>query len=271
MGRCSHRSTTSRTGRFVVTMAYQRMADVYDLFMPDKPYDLWTDFSVDMFERSPEKIQTVADLGCGTGEVTIRLAQTGYEMVGIDYSEEMLSIAQQKAGQKSLPIPWIHQDLRELEGFYGLDAAISYCDVINYITDPDELKNVFTRVAASLKDKGLFLFDVHSLDYVENHLINRTFADDTDEAAYIWYCIAGEERGEMYHELTFFIEHEGTYQRIDEMHHQRTFSVDFYKNLLIDAGFDDINVYVDFSTDDEKQIKDGERIFFIAEKRPEKI
>ena len=250
-------------------MAYHKMADVYDLFMDDSTYDQWVKFSEVMFKRSSEKIQSIADLGCGTGEITLRLARCGYRMIGMDLSEEMLAIAQQKASQEHLPIQWIHQDLRELEGLCDLDAAISYCDVLNYITDPSDLKNVFTHVATSLKDKGLFLFDVHSLNYVEHHLINRTFADDTEEAAYIWYCIEGEERGEMFHELTFFIEHKGVYERVEEMHHQRTFSVEFYKRILTEAGFGNIGIYIDFSVHQDQTVKEGERIFFVAEKGPE--
>src|SRR5699024_11671411 len=91
----------------------------------------------------------------------------GYNMIGIDYSSDMLAYAEQKAHDKKLPIHWLHQDLRELKGLSNLDAAVSYCDVINYITEDKDLEIVFQRVADSLSNGVLFLFYINSLHHVE--------------------------------------------------------------------------------------------------------
>lgn len=269
MGRCGQRTIESGAGR-LIKMAYQQMAHVYDQLMIDAPYDAWVSLTKEIFKRSGKKVQTIADLGCGTGQITIRLARNGFNMYGIDYSSDMLSHAEQTASAEKLPVQWICQDLRKLDGLHDLDAAISYCDVINYITSENELRTVFAHVANMLKPEGLFIFDVHSMYHVEHHFLQQTFAEATDELAYIWYCAAGDKRGEMYHDMTFFTRENGHYRRFDEVHHQRTFPATFYGKLLKESGFQICNLCGDFSLKSESVHEKTERIFIIAEKRPGK-
>lgn len=248
-------------------MTYHHMASLYDYLMKNAPYDHWVNLTTKLFKKHGKNIQHVIDLGCGTGEITIRLANKGYQLSGVDNSLEMLSYAEQKSYENNLAIQWFQQDLRELDGFTELDAAISYCDVINYITSEDELRNVFKRIFNLLKDGGLFIFDVHSLDYAQTHLMNKTFTEVTEQVSYIWDCIAGQVPGQMHHQLTFFSLDGDKYIRFDEFHHQRTYPPSFYKKLLLDTGFEKINIHQDFSLENEISSKNAERIFFLAIKR----
>lgn len=249
-------------------MAYQQMAYLYDQLMLEAPYDEWVMFTEKIIANSGKKIEKIADLGCGTGEIATRLAARGYNLTGIDYSTDMLTYAEHKASKQNLSIQWLHQDLITLNGLSDFDIAISYCDVINYITDAEDLGKVFRNVASSLKDDGMFIFDVHSLYQVEHQYIDQTFADVTDDTSYIWFCTAGDESGEMFHDLTFFSREEGqTYTRFNEFHHQKTYSIDFYKNLLLQSGFENVKIYADFSVNDNKIDEKAERIFFLAQKR----
>lgn len=266
MGRC-RKSAITNWARRVRKMAYQQMAYVYDKLMRDAPYEAWTHFTLDAIEKSGKQVKEIADLGCGTGEITTKLAERGYVMTGVDYSSDMLAYAEHKASERNVSIQWLHQDLKELIGLADLDAAISYCDVMNYITEEEDLKQVFRRVADSLKAGGLFIFDVHAIKHVENNYVNQTFADVTDDASYIWFCSEGEKPGEMFHELTFFTLDGDRYARFDEYHHQRTYSINFYKKLLEEAGFENVNIYTDFSLKEQNINEQSERIFFIAEKR----
>lgn len=249
-------------------MAYQQMASLYDELMTHAPYDEWVDFTEQIFKESGKSMKKIADLGCGTGEITTKLASKGYEMIGVDYSQDMLTYAENKANNKNLDIKWLHQDIKELEGLNELDAAISYCDVLNYITEPEQLQLTFDHVYKSLKVGGLFLFDVHGIDYIMDNYINQTFADVTDEASYVWFCTPGEAVGEMYHDLTFFYLNDGKYERFDEQHHQRTFQSEFYINLLISSGFENVKVYADFSVVPHNTDENAARIFFSATKGP---
>ncbi|SHF67411.1 class I SAM-dependent DNA methyltransferase [Ornithinibacillus halophilus] len=247
-------------------MAYQHMALLYDQLMEDAPYDQWVKFTEQILEHYQKDVKKIADLGCGTGEITIKLALEGYDITGVDNSSEMLSLAEQKASNANVNINWLHQDLTELTGLNELDVAVSYCDVINYIPEEADLTRVFKRVYDSLEKDGVFIFDVHSLYHVENHLVNQTFADVTDDASYIWFCVEGETPGEMYHELTFFAREDNTYKRFDETHHQRTYPIEHYKKLLKDVGFDKVHIYGDFSIEEDSYSDTTERIFVVAEK-----
>ncbi|MFC4558879.1 class I SAM-dependent DNA methyltransferase [Virgibacillus kekensis] len=251
-------------------MAYQQMAAVYDHLMNDAPYDNWVHFTEHVIKKSGKNVKSVVDLGCGTGQITTRLARNGYSMTGVDYSSEMLSYAEQRASEEKLPIQWIHQDIRTLQGIRDKDLAVSYCDVINYVTEDSELLATFKNIADTLKPGGLFLFDVHSLYHVRSNFINHTFTETGDDIAYIWECTEGENEGEMYHDLTFFVRDEEHYIRFDEYHHQRTFSIDFYQRLLNQTGFRVMHVTGDFSLDDESLYENTERVFIVAEKRLEK-
>ena len=250
-------------------MAYGQLANLYDLFMQHAPYDEWVEITEKIFQMSDEPINRVVDLGCGTGEITIRLAEKGYSMTGIDYSETMLTCASYKANEKNITVDWLKQDIRDLQGLEDFDAAISFCDVMNYITDPEELFHSFQHVYNSLKKGGIFIFDVHHLPYISENYIGNTFAEVTDDVSYIWFCSAGDEPGEMYHDLTFFYLNDGKYDRFDEQHHQRTYPLDFYKKLLHDSGFDNIKIYADFNTKTENVEEDAARIFFSAVKNRE--
>lgn len=245
-------------------MAYEQMATLYDKFMKGAPYEDWVRFTKEMVKD--RDIKQIIDLGCGTGEITLKLSQAGFQLCGVDYSEDMLSLALQKSLKLNLPIQWYCQDLRKLEGFSNIDCAISYCDVINYITEKEELENVFNRVYSLLKPGGIFLFDVHSVFQVENRYKNHTFADVLEDSAYIWNCVEGEFPGEVYHDLTFFTLEGEHYIRFDEYHHQRTYSINFYLKILQDSGFENIKIYADFSSEDNVK-EESERIFFFAEKR----
>lgn len=248
-------------------MTYQSLAPLYDYIMKHAPYDEWYSFTEEVIDRHQASVKTIADLGCGTGEITIRLAEKGYSLYGIDFSEEMLAHASEKAFQKGLNISWLSQDLRKLSGLAEIDLAISYCDVMNYITNKSDLKKTFENVHHILKDSGLFIFDVHSIFHAENNLSNNTFAEVRDDYSYIWFCHEGESRGEMHHDLTFFKREGNKYIRFKEFHHQKTYPSQIYKTLLAEAGFTNIKIYSDFSLEKEEQRDRASRIFFLAEKK----
>ncbi|WP_246206617.1 class I SAM-dependent DNA methyltransferase [Virgibacillus ihumii] len=246
------------------------MANVYDKLMDNAPYEQWVDFTENIISRSGKNVKTIADLGCGTGQIATKLAHKGYQVTGVDNSVDMLSVARKRADQERMSIQWIHQDLQFLEGLNNLDAAISFCDVINYITEEDALRSVFHCVAESLKTGGLFMFDVHSVNQVVQFYVNNTFADVQDDVSYIWFCTDGEKPGEMHHDLTFFVYDGKKYDRFEESHYQRTYFVHFYKKLLHEAGFKISGLYGDFLMNVDFDEEKSERIFIIAEKQPEK-
>jgi SAM-dependent methyltransferase len=249
-------------------MSYKELALYYDQFMSEAPYDKWAAFMKNVFDYYHLTGRKIADFGCGTGEISMRIAAGDYLVTAVDNSEDMLSIAAQKADQQKLPIQFLHQDIRYLQGISKLDAAVCFCDVINYIVEPGDLQKAFQSISDSLKQGGLFTFDVHSLSHVENDLVEHTFALEEPDCSYIWFCTAGEEPGEMYHDLTFFVrdKEEDVYRRFEESHHQRTYDIAFYESLLKSSGFEIKQVCSDFDLGASIS-DDTERVFFIAEKK----
>ncbi|SDB97672.1 Ubiquinone/menaquinone biosynthesis C-methylase UbiE [Pelagirhabdus alkalitolerans] len=248
---------------------YQKMAKVYDALMEDAPYEDWVAFTKAMldkdFESQPKQL---LDLGCGTGQITVQLADSFSQVTGVDLSSDMLTEASNRSIEEGKSIQWIHQDMTQLEGLKGFDTVISYCDVINYITEEEKVKSAFSNAYQALNDRGMFLFDVHSLNHVQSNLVGEVFSEVYDDLAYIWFCQAGEREGEMIHDLTFFIQNDKQYDRIDETHQQRTLSVETYVQLLSKVGFSKIEIYKDFETTpiNEDDYAYANRLFFVCYK-----
>ncbi|MGP4080438.1 class I SAM-dependent DNA methyltransferase [Pseudalkalibacillus sp. R45] len=248
-------------------MSYQHFAGLYDRLMEDAPYDMWVSFvnkAIDVYCEGPAS--SLLDIGCGTGEISIRLSEKGYNVQGIDLSEEMLTVAREKTEHKGLQIPFYQQDMRDLEGFKEQDVALIFCDSLNYLRTPNDVKTAFQSISKSLKVEGLLLFDVHTLYKIETVFSDHIFTLNDEEISYIWECHPGEEEGSIHHDLSFFV-HTGNdvYKRYDESHYQRTYSLETYQSLLDEAGFELLTVTGDFT--DHPPNDTSERLFFVARKK----
>ena len=124
--------------------AYTGFAAVYDTFMDNVPYGEWCEYLTGLLKENGVESGLVLDLGCGTGSLTELLAARGYDMIGIDYSEEMLELAAGKRAESGQDILYLCQDMREFELYGTVRAVVSICDCINYITDPADLAEVFS-------------------------------------------------------------------------------------------------------------------------------
>ncbi|MFG6148452.1 class I SAM-dependent DNA methyltransferase [Halobacillus sp. B23F22_1] len=241
-------------------MSYHRMAEVYDRLMKDAPYTDWVSWTKEVMAEHHPGAKTILELGCGTGEITNRLADS-YQMTGVDLSEDMLAIAANK--DKRHQIQWLLQDISQLMGLSGYDAVISFCDVVNYIVREEQLLSVFKNAYSALQTNGLFLFDVHSLRHISNDLVGQTFAEVYDDLSYIWFCDQGEEQNTVEHDLTFFVKSGELFDRFDETHKQKGYSIDFLKEELRQVGFNILDIHSDFSYNSSIE---GDRIFFVCQK-----
>ncbi len=247
--------------------AYEGFASVYDIFMDDIDYDMWFDYVKEIYIKEGLSPKLALDLGCGTGNMTRLLAKEGIEMIGIDISEQMLSEATKKAKSEGLDILYLLQDMREFELYGTVDLIISLCDSLNYITESDELSDVFRLVNNYLDPGGLFIFDLNTEHKFKNILGDNTFSYTTDDAAYIWEnCYDEEERINEYY-VNFFIKDKDTdkYTRFEEFHYEKSYSIEEIKNLLEEAGLEFVAVYDAFTFDKPKT--DSSRIYFVAREK----
>src|SRR5699024_8676778 len=166
--------------------AYGKFAQVYDLFMDNVDYEGWADCLEKHLKEEGIEDGLVLELGCGTGTMTGLLARRGYDMIGVDNSEEMLAEAMEKKVEDGLDILYLLQDMQEFELYGTVRAAVSVCDSLNYITEKEELLQVFRLVNNYLDPGGIFLFDMNTVHKYRDILGDDTIAENRDEGSFIW-------------------------------------------------------------------------------------
>lgn len=173
---------------------YSGFAGYYDFFMRDLPYDKWNENITGILKKHGINDGLVCELACGTGEMTMRLRNSGYDMIGIDISEDMLGVAKDKMYDEmpddeetdDFPpksyILYLKQDMREFELFGTVRAIISVCDSMNYIVDPEDLAEIFRRANNYLDPQGLFIFDMKSVLLYETEYADNVFTEEDEES-----------------------------------------------------------------------------------------
>ena len=243
--------------------SYKEFASVYDLFMEDTPYKSWFKYIEDCFEKYNFIPQTVCELGCGTGKMTTLFAQKGLDVIGIDLSAEMLMMAQDYAFEQEVDILYLLQDMANFELGDPVDFICSCCDSMNYLLEEEDLLESFRRVKRFLKPSGLFIFDMNTPYKYKEILGNQIFADQTEEAAYIWTNYYDEEEEINEYEVSFFIQDQnGKYNRSIENHYQRAYSIEKVKKLLTKAGLEVLEISDNYT---KRALKEtSERATFIV-------
>lgn len=240
--------------------AYSEFADIYDELMSDVDYGAWAEYLASLIGGA----KTVADCACGTGEITVRLADAGFELTGVDISADMLARAADKARKRGKRIPFVCQDISELALMRPVDAIVCACDGVNYLTS-EGAASFFKRAAAGLKPRGKLLFDISSEYKLRNVIGSGTIAEDDGELAFIWTNELTETSVEM--ELSFFVKQGELFRRFTEEHVQYIYTVPRLLRLLDEAGFDIIGTYEAFTFDAPTET--SERIQFAAVRRGE--
>ena len=240
--------------------AYTGFATVYDRYMDNIPYDDWAQNIKVLFEKYNMPMEIVCDLGCGTGQMTRRLKEMGYDMIGIDVSYDMLMEAMSQ--EDSDGILYLCQDMRSFELYGTVGAVISLCDSMNYLADTDELLQVCKLANNYLDPKGLFIFDMKTDSYYKK-LGTSTIAENREEGSFIWENEYNPDTRDNYYYLTIYEENEdGTFDRFEEEHMQHAFTVDEVKAAIKESGLELLQV-LDVSTM-EVPTEDSDRLYFIA-------
>lgn len=247
--------------------AYTSFASVYDIFMDNIPYEEWAEYLVDLLKEYGIDDGLVLDLGCGTGNMTELLASNGYDMIGIDNAEEMLEIAMEKRAQSGHDILYLLQDMREFELYGTVKAIVSICDSINYITEEEDLIEVFRLANNYLDPKGIFIFDFNTVYKYSEVLGNQTIAEERDDCSFIWdnYYYEDEQINE--YELSLFIKEQdsGLYRKFKEMHYQKAYDLRTIQRLIEKSGLEFVVAYDAFSK--EAPTAQSERIYVIAREK----
>lgn len=248
--------------------AYSEFARVYDLFMDNIPYEEWCDYLVMLLKQHGVDDGLVLELGCGTGNMTEALKRRGYDMIGIDNSEEMLAEAIEKSmesdsdtGEK--PVLYLCQDMREFELYGTVRAVVSVCDSMNYILEPEELLQVFRLVNNYLDPEGVFIFDLNTRYKYEKILGEQTIGETREDHCFIWDNYYDEASRVNEYILNLFIRgNDGRYDRYEEVHYQRAYDLDEIRRLIEASGLRWKGAYDAFTMEPVRE--DSERIYIIA-------
>lgn len=249
--------------------AYTGFAAVYDMFMDNIPYQEWCDYLTSLLKEYGVPDGLLLDLGCGTGSLTELLADRGYDMIGVDVSEDMLQTAIEKREQSGKDILYLMQDMREFELYGTVGAVVSICDSMNYILDREDLVQVFRLVNNYLDPEGVFIFDLNTEYKYREILGTSTIAEDREEGSFIWENDYSEEERLNEYALTLFIrEEEDLYRKYQETHYQRAYSLEEVKDAIREAGMEFAAAYDAFTREPVRE--DSERIYVIAREHGKK-
>ena len=202
----------------------------------------------------------VLDLGCGTGTITELLYEKGYDMIGVDSSEEMLQIALDKTGSDIL---YLCQDMRELDLYSTVGTVVSVCDSLNYLLMDEDVLQTFHLVNNYLFPGGIFIFDFNTIYKYEEVIGDATIAENREDCSFIWENFYScEDQINEYDVTVFERQEDDLYRRFTETHYQRGYTLEEMKTFLEKAGL----IFV--TALDEKTHKapteTSERIYVIA-------
>lgn len=216
--------------------AYTDFADVYDILMDNIPYKQWCEQITAILQRYGIKEDLVLDLGCGTGILTELLAGKGYDMIGVDVSEEMLSRAIEKREESGLPILYLLQDMREFELYGTVKAVVSVCDSLNYLLEKEDVVKTFKLVNNYLDPGGIFIFDFNTVYKYQDVIGDATIAENREECSFIWENYYHEADRINEYEVTFFVKEGELYRRFTETHYQKGYTAQEMITYLEEAG-----------------------------------
>lgn len=247
--------------------AYTDFASVYDQLMDETPYEKWCENVLSVLRENQIEDGLVLELGCGTGSMTELLAANGYDMIGVDCSEEMLFIAQEKKIESGHDILYLNQDMRTFELYGTVRAIVSVCDSLNYLLEDEDVISCFQLVNNYLDPRGIFFFDFNTAYKYEEVIGDTVIAENRDECSFIWENFYDVEERINEYDLTIFVREEDKsgedmFRRFQETHFQRGYTLEEMKHFMEAAGLEFVKA---FDADTLQEVTDkSERIYCVA-------
>ena len=243
--------------------AYHNLAVSYDRLTNDVDYGATVDFYFQILQREGVCPQTAVDLACGTGSVTALLAKLGLQVTGVDLSEEMLTVAQQKAQELDVQPLFVCQDLAQLHLPRAVDLAVCALDSLDYITDPEACRAAIRRIYRILNPGGTFIFDVNTPEKLRA-MDGQVFLDEDDDVYCVWRGEFDPEANICSYGMDLFQRQGTVWIRSFEEHREYAYSQAQLTAYLKEAGFTGIEVYGDRRF--EAPCEGEQRIYFKARK-----
>lgn len=242
-------------------MSYDVFAEYYDELMQNVDYRERAKYIDRLIKQYKPNADLLVDLACGTGSMTVEFAAMGYDVIGTDISDEMLSKAREKSDGSIL---YLCQSMQGLDMYGTIDAFVCTLDSLNHIESREELCRAFSRISLFLEPDGVFVFDMNTPYKHEKILGNNAFVYEYDELYCVWQnYYNGDGRVDI--ALDFFEERkDGSYCRYSEDFYELSYSYDDTEEMLRSAGLKILAAYDDMTL--EPPSAESERIIFVAGK-----
>lgn len=240
---------------------YTELAAAYDGLTTDIPYAQILSFLETVLQEAGKAPRSVLDLACGTGSMSVLLAQRGYRVIGADISEDMLTVAAQKAASLEEPPFFIRQPMQRLRLPETVDLVVCLLDSLNYLTDPQDCRETFRRVRNALPSGGVFFFDINTPQKLKS-LDGQVFLDENSESYCVWRAEFDAAENCCYYGIDLFRRTGALWRRSFEQHCEYAYDPQELVRWLTEAGFSDVRLFGDLRH--EQPQPDEQRIYFLA-------
>ena len=246
-------------------MSYDNFSRFYDMLTDNVEYEKRADYFCRLLSLCGIKSGILLDLGCGTGSMSVKMVQRGFDVIGVDSSIGMLNAARQKAFENETEVLLLNQSMQEIDLYGTVDCAICVLDGINHLADAGQVKRAFKKVSLFMNKGGAFAFDVNTIHKNKNILADNVFVYELENLFCTWQNNYNESDNSVDISLDFFEEEDGVYYRSCESFTEQAYELADIKKWLEEAGFDVVGIFDDMTTDEV--MPESERAVFLAKKK----
>lgn len=246
-------------------MSYDDFSRFYDRLTDNVEYKKRADYFCRLLSMCGINEGILLDLGCGTGSMSVEMANRGYEVIGVDSSIGMLNAAQQKMFENGVQMLLLNQNMQEIDLYGTIDCAICVLDGINHLPDAEDVIETFRKVSLFMNKGGVFAFDVNTVYKHRNILADNAFVYDYEDFFCSWQNNYNPDDNSVDITLDFFEEEDGVYYRSGESFCEQAYELSDISGWLVQSGFEVIGIYDDMTTD--SVTPETQRAVFLAKKK----
>ena len=246
-------------------MSYDNFSRFYDRLTDNVEYEKRADYFCRLLSLCEIEGGILLDLGCGTGSMSVKMAEKGFEVIGVDSSVGMLNVAQQKMFESGVRLLLLNQPMQDIDLYGTVDCAICVLDGLNHLSNAEDIKRTFEKVSLFMNKGGAFAFDVNTIYKHKNVLADNAFVYEFDDLFCVWQNNYNGGDNSVEISLDFFEEEDGVYYRSGESFSEQAYELADISDWLSQAGFEVVGIFDDLTTDDVKP--HSERAVFLAKKK----
>ncbi len=247
-------------------MSYGIFSSVYDILTDNVEYEKIANKICSLLFQNGINGGLLLDLGCGTGTLAFLLEEKGFEVIGVDPSEDMLSVANEKKYDLGSKAMFLCQSGEELDLYGTVDCAVCCLDTLNHIEGLEKIEETFKRLSLFMNLGGVLIFDINTPFKHKSILGDNTFVYDMDEVYCVWQNSFDGEANATQIDLDFFIKNEDNedFSRFSESFKEYSYPLCDILKTVEGCGFEILSLCDDYG---ENPVTDTTQRITIAAKK----